>query len=294
MEAHVSWDGLRVFLTVARSGSFSGAAHELGIAQSSVSDQIARLEKQYGHRLLDRGPAGARPTERGAALMSRINDAVDAMARATTGADGEAGTRETVFVGGPREFLSEVVLPPLLRALPDGIELAVQFGLADEVIADLRAGRIDVAVSAVAVRESDLSAEPIYDEEFVVVAHPSWEQHAATDIDRVPVLAYGPDLPIIRRYWRSVFHRRPTALTSRVISPDLRALLRLCLDGAGMTVLPEYLVAEPLADGTLVRIHTPEVAPLNTLYVVTRRANVADQATSVVRDLIARTARAAL
>lgn len=293
MSAEISWDALRVFIAVFRAGSFSAAADELGVAQSSVSEQIARLERHLEYRLLDRGPSGVRATERGAELAARIATAVDALATATASRGTEENEQRAVFLGGPAEFLSEIIVPGLVSRLPDGVRVAAQFGLAEVLIDDLRAGAIDVLISALPARGADLSAEPIYDEEFVLVAHPDWAPHAAGDLDAVPVLAYGPEMPIIRRYWRSVFGRRPSNLAARVIAPDLRTLLRLVLDGAGMSVLPDYLVREHLNSGALVELHKPEVAPLNTLYVATRKPRgLPDPAVVTVREAIVTIARA--
>ncbi len=291
MAPMTSWDALRVFVAVYRARSFSAAADELGLAQSSVSEQIARLERNLGHRLLERSPAGVRPTERGAELLARIAGPVDALAAATAPSGAEAS--RTVFLGGPAEFLSEVILPALLRsALPDGVRVAARFGQAEDLVDELRAGAVDVLVSALPVRGPDLAAEPVYDEEFLLVGAPAWAD--AADLDAIPVLSYGPELPIIRRYWRSVFGRRPEQLDVRLIAPDLRTLLRLASDGAGMTVLPDYLVREQLASGALVLLHQPELAPLNTIYVATRKpAALPDPAVLTVRASVVAAARSA-
>lgn len=63
MDAHL----LRTFVTVARCGSFSAAADELGYTQSAISQHIAALEKDVGAVLLDRRPVA--PTEAGARLL---------------------------------------------------------------------------------------------------------------------------------------------------------------------------------------------------------------------------------
>lgn len=295
MSTGVSWDALRVFIAVARAGSFSAAATELRLAQSSVSEQVARLETSLGYRLLDRSPTGVRPTDRGRDLIARIGDAVDTLAAVTdvTAAGGEAPER-TIFVAGPAEFLSEIVLPRLHSQLPPGVRIAVRFGLADELIDALRSGAVDVLISTLPVRGPDVSSEPIYDEEFALVASPRWEKLAASSLEAVPVLAYGHELPIIRRYWRSVFERRPSELSTTMVVPDLRTLLRLVVDGAGMSVLPTYLVREHLESGALALLHTPEVAPLNTLVVATRTTpRQRDDAVHAIREAIATIARRA-
>jgi DNA-binding transcriptional LysR family regulator len=83
----------------------------------------------------------------------------------------------------------------------------------------------------------------------------------------VPLAAYSPDLPIIRRYWLTEFDERPTNRTALVL-PDLRGILRAVVAGIGASVLPRYLVDGSLADGTVVRLHEPRLGPLNTLWLV--------------------------
>lgn len=287
-----SWDALRVFIVVLRAGSFSAAADELGLARSSVSDQVARLERSLGRRLLERGSFGVRPTERGQELAARVAGPIDALAGAASlHREPDAGIR-SVFVGGPAEFLSEVMLPRLVEALPDDLRVVTRFGRTEELIGELRAGVIDVLVGAVPLNGADLSCEPIYREELVLVANPVWGGRAEHDLDSIPVIAQGPELPIIRGYWRGVFERHPYGLSARAVTPDLRTVLRLVLDGAGMSVLPEYLVREHLESGELIELGEPEVAPVNTHYVATREtAGNPDPVVSLAREAIIAAAR---
>ncbi|HMQ37923.1 MAG TPA: LysR family transcriptional regulator [Micropruina sp.] len=290
-----SWSTLRVFVAVYRAGSITAAAADLGMAQASVSAQIATLEKRLGYQLFQRVRTGVIATDRGRDLAALLAGPVDALAAVTGAASGgdHPGERSMV-IGGPAEFLSEVVLPGLVTELPVGVRLDARFGLADPLIEALETGQLDVLVSSVQPRRRGLRFAPVYDEHFVVVAHPRWADQARHDIDSVPVLAYDAQLQIIRRYWRSVFDRRPTRLRAVALVPDLRVLARLAVAGVGMTVLPEYLARSFLERGDLVRLHEPDVAPLNTLYVATRRAGpVPDPILDAIRLRIVALCRAA-
>ncbi|MBH5337468.1 LysR family transcriptional regulator [Streptomyces pactum] len=83
---------LRTFVSVARHGSFSGAARELGFTQSAVSQQIAALEADLRTALLTRRPvaptpAGARLLEHAGPLLLRLEAAraeIAALAAAPT------------------------------------------------------------------------------------------------------------------------------------------------------------------------------------------------------------------
>jgi DNA-binding transcriptional LysR family regulator len=69
---------LRSFVAVARTGSFTAAADELGYSQSAVSQQVAGLEVELGHRLLERRPvcltpAGDRLVEHATRILLRVD-----------------------------------------------------------------------------------------------------------------------------------------------------------------------------------------------------------------------------
>jgi len=66
----VDTDLLRTFLAVARHESFTAAAAELNLVQSTVTSRIKALEKTLGARLLDRLPDGARLTDAGPPLTT--------------------------------------------------------------------------------------------------------------------------------------------------------------------------------------------------------------------------------
>src|ERR1700755_490396 len=81
---------LRTFVTIARLGSFSAAARELGYTQSGVSQHIAVLEADVGAVLLTRRPVavtegGARPLEQAEPILLRLDAARADGARVAAG-----------------------------------------------------------------------------------------------------------------------------------------------------------------------------------------------------------------
>ena len=68
----LSINQLRAVEAVVRTGSFSGAAKELGISQPSVSNHLAALEKHFSTQLINRNGRHADPTEACRSVLSRI------------------------------------------------------------------------------------------------------------------------------------------------------------------------------------------------------------------------------
>lgn len=277
----------RTFLAAHRSGSVSAAARALGLAQSSVTSQLQTLEASVGEPLFVRHARGIRPTPRADELAARLSGPLDALADAL-------GTRPAaespiVRVGGAGEFLARVAAPALAPAVADGLRLAVTTGLADGLLEQLRVGSLDLVISAVRPRGRTLPSTPFFDEEFALVASPSLgigpsSSLAPSAFADMPLLAYDRDVPIARRYWRHAFgirlEREPA-----LVFPDLRALAAAAVAGAGVTVLPTYLIADELADGRLIDLRPTEDPPINTLHLVRRPGPLADGVAVVERAL---------
>ncbi|MDM4762325.1 LysR family transcriptional regulator [Galbitalea sp. SE-J8] len=265
-----SLEHLRTFLTVHRAGSLTEAAGLLGLSQPTVSAHIRSLEAALGYRLFVRGRTGVTTTAKGSELARELGPHIDALDDLTALAATAVPSPRAVHLGGPADLIASAVLPHL-AALGAAVAAPVwfRFGLADELLEALRTRELDVVVSAVPPRAAGVAATPLYDEEFVLVAAPHWAD-AVANPERIPVIAYAGNLPIVRRYWRSVFGRRPDALQLSAVVPDLRGIRVALLGGAGMSVLPHYLVEADLARGDLVALHRPEVAPLNTVFLATR------------------------
>jgi len=285
---------LRTFLAAHRAGSMTKAAAELGLSQPGVTSQIRRLERRLGVTLFHRAGRGLTPTAAGDELALRIGPHLDALTAALNEAvtTDESPFTRTVLLGGPPELTAVRVLPSLAGLYPRGLRVRVTTGLADDLLAELAGGGLDLVVSTIRPRGRAITGVPIADEEFVLVASP--ELAAGLDRDRLaadpaavlanlPVAAYSEELPILRRYWRHVFGRPAPHAPPAVAVADLRAVAAACAAGAGYTVLPRYLIGDLLDAGRLVILHEPEDPPINTFYLAWRSSAVPHPAVEAVR-----------
>jgi DNA-binding transcriptional LysR family regulator len=277
---------LRTFVTVHRAGSFTRAAALLGLSQPAVTSQIRTLERQLGRPLFLRQARGVTPTTIGDELAHRAAPHLDALVEiAESGLDDDSSYR-TLYLAGPPEFTTERVLPALTGLTGDdgqGLTLRVSFGTAEETLEGLSCGRHDLAISTTRPRGALLSATPLCDEEHVLVAAPRWAERIGADtvrlkgapaLEDLPVVEVHESLPFVSRYWASVFDCAPAA-TGTVIVPDLRAVLSCASAGAGLAVLPRYLCARALEQGTVVTLLDPVVPPLRTYFLVVRTGTLA-------------------
>ncbi|MFI7315624.1 LysR substrate-binding domain-containing protein [Streptomyces venezuelae] len=141
---------LRTFLDVARHGSFTVAARELGWTQSAVSRQIAALEAALGGApLFDRLPRGVRPTAQGRALLPHAEEVVTrlrVMARELTALrDAEGGLlRVGAFATADAGLVPRAIAR--FRTLHPGVTLTREEGLTPALLSRLTEGELDVAV----------------------------------------------------------------------------------------------------------------------------------------------------
>jgi DNA-binding transcriptional LysR family regulator len=268
----VSLDLLRTFLAVYRHGSITAAAERVGLSQPAMTAQVKSLETRLDRQLFVRQARGMAPTPAADDLARAVAGPLDSLARAVD--DDTDPFARAVLLGGPAELLTEVALPLLAPLVGEGLRLRVSFGLADDLLNALSAGRLDLVVSTVPPRRRGVRAEPAYDESFVLVGAPGQSTDA-------PMIAYAEDLPIIRRYWRLVYGMRPP-MSAQVVVPDLRAVLTLVLRGAGISVLPSYLCTTHLDAGRLVPLARPDLAPINTGYVAWRHGALTHPAVAAV------------
>jgi DNA-binding transcriptional LysR family regulator len=135
---------LRYFVAVAEQSSFGRAAQRLHIAQQSLSQQIATLERLLGVRLFDRDSRGTKLTAAGSAFLPSARDILHRVEVAVADVRRVAGTLDLAFL----ESTANYMLPPVVRAVRErfpGATLTTHNVPIAELVAGLREGRYDAA-----------------------------------------------------------------------------------------------------------------------------------------------------
>jgi DNA-binding transcriptional LysR family regulator len=148
---------LRFLLAVARYGGVLAAADELAVTASAVSQQLARLEKETGHVLLQRTQTGSVLTPAGLALAEAAEDIERSLTLARSRLEhDDASVSGTVRIGGFQSFLASVLAPALPEWRQRHPALRFETVEADEpdLMRALRAGGLDAAVVELDAGES--------------------------------------------------------------------------------------------------------------------------------------------
>ncbi|MER7111557.1 LysR family transcriptional regulator [Streptomyces sp. NPDC000229] len=282
VDMQMGW--LHTFIAVYREGSFTKAAAHLGITQPAVTQQIRGLEAELGKALFDRTPQGAVPTVEGEALAHDVEGPITGLKAAINRHFDVSPSNRPIRLGGPAELITTRVMPSLGRLITDGLDVRVTLAESSVLLDDLKAGHLDMAVSIIQPRCRGLDGTALTDEEFALVASPavadslpvgSLAVDGARALEKVPMIAYAENQPIIRRYWDSVFDSPPPGPPAAVI-PDLRGVISAVVAGAGISVVPTYLCAEEIATGKLVMLLEPPIPPINTFHLAVRSGTLTD------------------
>jgi DNA-binding transcriptional LysR family regulator len=256
---------LQAFLAVARLSSFSGAARELAVSRSAVSQAVQQLEEQLRVVLLVRTTRSVSLTDAGRRLVESAGPSVRQTLAALTEASAEPGeVVGRVKLSVPRSALPFVVNPvlPTFRARHPRVEVEVAI---EERLVDIVAEGYDAGVRLSEAIERDMVQVRLTEAfRFVVVGAPSYlarhgrperpedllRHECITFRSHTTGALYGWELERGRRNWR-------VPVQGGVITNDNSATVALAEQGLGLVYAPEPLVLEQLRSGRLERVLEP-------------------------------------
>lgn len=242
----IDFEWYRSFVFIYRHNSVSEAAKSRFMTQPAMSQHLAALEAEVGEPLFVRAARKMIPTERGKLLYTEVAPLVEALEQASTDIKTSSlPSLKWIKIGSAPEFYQEKILP----LLPEFGTCSISyFGRADELLDILEEDKADLIVTSKKFLKPGVEYAKLCEEEFAIVAPRFMEIPAAASLKEREQwlagqkwIAYGPELPMIRRLWREHFKKRPLLSTPYVI-PNLHMILRLVEQGAGLSVVPTYLL----------------------------------------------------
>ena len=266
-----------VFACVVEKSSFSGAARELGITTSAVSQQIRSLEHEMEVTLLHRSTRKLSLTEAGQAFFYSCQEMLAAAER------GKIRINELrddlvgeLRISATPELAAQHAIPALSHWMSAHRGLAVHFE-ADHQATDLIEGRIDVALRvATHIDEAQLLAEPLVRVEQILVAAPSY-LNQNSPVSRPEDLIQHDLLPVnvLKNHHELKFNHATTNeqielnMHARLSSNSTSVAKALCLQGHGIARVLYLDVQKDLMSGALVEVLPEWKLPAFTLYAVT-------------------------
>lgn len=156
---------LRYFVAVAQAGSFSRAAEACHVSQPSLSQQIAKLEKQLGRKLFDRLNRRVTLTDAGRVLLTQAGTILSAVEDTEKRLRDTNDFQDARLTVGAIPTIAPYLLPDALqrfsRDFPD-VELMLHEDVTTHLIALLVAGDVDVALMALPIDDERVETETLF------------------------------------------------------------------------------------------------------------------------------------
>lgn len=260
--SRANFNDLQAFVVIAREGSFTRAAAQLGVSQSALSHTMRALEARLGVRLLTRTTRSVSPTEAGQRLYlsmaPRFEEMELELAAVSEFRDTPAGN---VRISASEHAANNILWPKLLKVLPDYPDINVEITV-DYALSDIVAQRHDAGVRLGDQVAKDMIAVAIGPPlRMAVVAAPDYFTHRSapkTPGDLAEHNCINLRLPTHGSLLQWDFEKDGHELKARVEGQwtfnSSLPILRAAIAGCGLAFLPEDMAQTEMADGSLVRV----------------------------------------
>lgn len=253
--------GVEAFLAIVRQGTVHGAAREIGLSQTGVTQRIRGLERDLGVTLFVRSRRGMRPTGEGEALVRWCQSVGELEGELLSFVRrGEEAAAVRVTITGPSSLMRCRVIPPVAAAMRAFPGVTLRF-LLDDTGGGLNLLKNGVAQLALLGRDdvvNELDAKPLRPARYRLVGPAAWAGRDPAELvatERIVDFDEADDatFAFLRGHGLLAGARRRRHLVN---NPD--ALAELVAGGFGYSVLAEDFAASLLADGRLVDL-SPEL-----------------------------------
>lgn len=268
---------LTTFVRIAERGSISAAARDLGLSQASASRHLSELETRLGTVLIERTTHSLSLTEAGEATLEDARDLLNgwsALAERLEDSSDLSGTLRVVapIALGQRHLIDATM--DWQRAFPS---LQINWQLDDSEL-NLAETGADVWIRIGRPRDDRLVVRDLAQVERLVVAHSSVvEPGEVIDpkfLEGLPAVSLSPfegqQLPLTHQTGAAITIRA----NSRLVTNNIFAALNAVKAGSGFAIMPKWLVADELSNGTLIDVVPDWRAPTLTItacYLPSRR-----------------------
>jgi DNA-binding transcriptional LysR family regulator len=286
------------FHTVARTGSISRAAGELGMEPSTLTRHIGRLERDVGVKLFHRSGRGMVLTDAGTLLLQEASKVVDTLQHTRRVAADLAAEGPSQIVIAAQPTIAQVCFGAMARALRDRFphaRIRVTEGFGHELVGWLQEGKVDVALLYVPGQSQIADYELLLQEPLHCIlppgrAAPQARLDTSLVLDLPLVLPSTPQgLRALAESWAQRHGKRLTVAMECDGSTFMTR--RLVQAGLGCSILPMAAVHEDVSRGLLQAVRLEGMDALRAVALATaqNRPAVTDlwQITRLLREVVA-------
>ncbi|HEO9031790.1 MULTISPECIES: LysR family transcriptional regulator [Serratia] len=268
---------LRVFVAIARHGSFSRAGEAIGLTQSAVSHSVKELEAEIGVRLLDRTTREVVLTDAGLRLANRVERLLDELQAALLDARSFGVQRSGTVRVATSQTISAHLMPQCIaageREYPE-IRIMLRDQAQQQVLHSVRNAEVDFGIVVDPVQAVDLECEAVLHEPFLLLCR---DDHPFAARQEVRWSALNGCRLVLQDYASGSRPLIDSALRQQGVEAQVvqeighpATLFPMVAEGIGISIFPA--LALPLPEGGRLRVRrlVPEI---NRALMLVRRKN---------------------
>jgi DNA-binding transcriptional LysR family regulator len=268
---------IEAFVEVVKRGTVSRAAEALFITQPALTARLHGLEHALGQRVFARSGRGLRLTDAGRTFLPFAERALRAVQDGRQAVDDQAAGRSGRLVLGAMSSVSSYVLPGVLKRFQrehPAVELTVRTGHSEQVLELLLSDAVELAIIR-ELRHRDVESIPLYDDELILVAHPS---HPFAVRGSASLAEVGSEGLLLFDHASSYSELTVSVFAQAGVRPRLlmeldnfEAAKRMLEEGLGLALLPRVAVARELELRRLAEVHLTDAGPMARRVAAVRR-----------------------
>lgn len=265
-------DALRLFSRLAERRSFSAAARDLKIKQSTASKWIAELESQLGADLVERTTRSVRITENGQRLLAHGQEVLSAFDELSAEFEERArAPRGRVRASIPVVFGRLFVVPAVGAFLKRYPEVSAELVMSDRYVNLVEEG-FDLAIRVGVPMDTSARGRKLAESRRVLVAAPAYLKgrrrlRTPDDLREHECLLHGDaNTPMTWRFGKDGERGVPVPVRGRFAANHSEAVALMARQGLGIALLADWLVADDLKRGRLISLLEDFAAPPAPVY----------------------------
>ncbi|MCY1300162.1 HTH-type transcriptional regulator dmlR [compost metagenome] len=249
------YSDMAILIAVVDAGGFSPAARRLNMTHSAISKRVQRLEERLGAQLILRTTRTMALTEAGGRYVREARPILeDILALEAAIVHDSDAPRGTLKVTASNVFGHHQLVPAVIDFMRIHPDIRVNLTLTDAII-DIRQERIDVAIRSGVLSDPSLVAHKLGSNERLICASPAYlEAHGVpakpSDLSRHLCLKLNFESRFNDWEFRSSSSRE-IRMEGGFTCNSLEAIRTVCLEGAGIARLPEFMVSDDVKAGRL-------------------------------------------
>jgi LysR family transcriptional regulator, glycine cleavage system transcriptional activator len=272
-------ESLRCFVLAATHANFRTAARKAALSPAAFGARIRRLEEQLGQRLFQRTTRRIALTARGAELLPQANACIEQAERCAEPLDRSEPVPFDLVLGTRFDVGLRWVVPAfgaLERARPER-RLHATFGDVDQLLPRVFRDEVQCVLTTARLNDPKLVSAPFREIDYVLVGTPALvEKHPLVrpeDAAHHTLIDFEEELPLFRFFREARPSRETWNFRTKQYLSLVAAVRARVLEGAGVAVLPVFLVAEDLNRRRLKVLMSDTKLKTNALRAVWRRGH---------------------